>query len=280
MAPPLEEQEYPIAPSLVPAAAGGAPAPGDEPGRSFWLTPWALAAAALLHLLPAMLWLLAHLEARPSYEVPAIQVTLVREPPPAPPPAKTEPPKIAPRESGADEKTQAKKTVKAEPALPQSGSPRDSQARPTPAQPRADAPAEKFLAIRLPQKGGNADRDLAGDPYLNRMMQMIERHRIYPAGGGFHRLNQQAGDLQRRDRAFGRDERHHPAEHVRHAAHRRGGAADDHIERAVSAAAGGLSADPHPHRHRDSDLSARLMSRACGSGNKRVARLDSLRRDS
>lgn len=185
MAPPLEEQEYPIAPSLVPAAAGGAPAPGDEPGRSFWLTPWALAAAALLHLLPAMLWLLAHLEARPSYEVPAIQVTLVREPPPAPPPAKTEPPKIAPRESGADEKTQAKKTVKAEPALPQSGSPRDSQARPTPAQPRADAPAEKFLAIRLPQKGGNADRDLAGDPYLNRMMQMIERHRIYPQAADF-----------------------------------------------------------------------------------------------
>ncbi len=180
MTPPLEEQEYPIAPSLVPA--GGAPPPEAEPGRSFWLTPWALAAAALLHLLPAMLWLLAHLEARPSLEVPALQVTLVREPPPA---AKTEPPKIAPRESGADEKTQAKKTVKAEPALPQSGSPRESQARPVPAEPRADAPAEKFLAIRLPQKGGNADRDLAGDAYLNNMKQMIERNRIYPPAADF-----------------------------------------------------------------------------------------------
>ncbi len=186
MAPPLAEQNYPIAPSLVPAAAGGAPPPGDGPGRSFWLTPWALIAAALLHLLPAMLWLLAHLEARPSYEVPAIQVTLVREPPrPPPPAAKTEPPKITPRESGADEKTEAKKTAKAEPALPQSGSPRESQARPVPPEPRAEAPAEKFLAIRLPQKGGNADRDLAGDPYLNRMMQKIERNRIYPPAADF-----------------------------------------------------------------------------------------------
>jgi len=185
MAPPLEEQEYPIAPSLVPAAAGGAPAPGDEPGRSFWLTPWALAAAALLHLLPAMLWLLAHLEARPSYEVPALQVTLVREPPRPPPAAKTEPPKLTPRESGADQKTQAKKTARAEPALPQSGSPQESRAKPVPAEPRAEAPAEKFLAIRLPQKGGNADRDLAGDAYLNRMMQMIERNRVYPAAADF-----------------------------------------------------------------------------------------------
>ncbi len=185
MAPPLAEQNYPIAPSLVPAAAGGAPPPEGEPGRSFWLTPWALIAAALLHLLPAMLWLLAHLEARPSYEVPAIQVTLVREPPVPPPAAKTEPPKIAPRESGTDEKTEAKKTTKAEPALPQSGSPQESMAKPAPAQPRAEAPAEKFLAIRLPQKGGTADRDLAGDPYLNRMMQMIERNRIYPPAADF-----------------------------------------------------------------------------------------------
>ncbi len=184
MAPPLEEQNYPIAPSLVPAAAGGAPPPEGEPGRSFWLTPWALAAAALLHLLPAMLWLLAHLETRPSLEVQAIQVTLVREPPPAAA-AKTEPPKIAPRESGADEKTEAKKTAKAEPALPQSGSPQESMAKPAPAQPRAEAPPEKFLAIRLPQKGGTADRDLAGDPYLNRMMQMIERNRVYPPAADF-----------------------------------------------------------------------------------------------
>jgi len=184
MAPPLEEQINPIAPSLIPAAAGGVPLPEDEPpGRSFWLTPWALAAAALLHLLPAMLWLLAHLEARPSYEVPALQVTLVREPPP--PAAKTEPPKLAPRESGPDEKTEAKKTAKAQPALPQSGSPQESQARPVPAQPRAEAPAEKFLAIRLPQPGGNAERDLAGDAYLNRVMQMIERNRIYPPAADF-----------------------------------------------------------------------------------------------
>src|SRR5208282_4728169 len=120
---------------------------------------------------------------RPSYEVPPLQVTLVREPPPAA--AKTEPPKIAPRESGADEKTEVKKTAKAEPALPQSGSPQESQARPVPPEPRAEAPAEKFLAIRLPQKGGTADRDLAGDPYLNRMMQKIERNRVYPPAADF-----------------------------------------------------------------------------------------------
>lgn len=183
MAPPLAEQNYPIAPSLVPAAAGGAPPPEGEPGRSFWLTPWALIAAALLHLLPALLWLLAHLEARPAYEVPALQVTLVRAPPPAAKPE--QPPTIAPRESGADEKTEAKKTAKPVAALPQSGSPQESMARPAPAQPRAEAPAEKFLAIRLPQKGGAADRDLAGDPYLNRLLQIIERNRVYPPAGDF-----------------------------------------------------------------------------------------------
>ncbi len=186
MAPPLEEQNYPIAPSLVPAPAGVAPPPEFEPPeRPFWLTPWALAAAALLHLLPAMLWLMAHMEARPSYEVPPLQVTLVREPPPPAPAVKTEPPKLTPRESGADEKTQAKKTAKAEPALPQSGSPQESQAQPVPAEARPAPPAEKFLAIRLPQPGGNADRDLAGDAYLNHMMQMIERNRIYPPAAEF-----------------------------------------------------------------------------------------------
>jgi protein TonB len=186
MTPPPEEPNYPIAPSLIPAAAGGAPLPDPEPsGRPFWLGPWALAAAALLHLLPAVFWLLAHLETRPSYEVPPLQVTLVRAPPPSPA-AKTEPPKIKPRESGADDKTEAKKTAKPEPALPQPGSPRESEAKPVPGvEPRPAPPAEKFLAISLPPQGGNADRNLAGDAYLNRMMQMIERNRVYPPAADF-----------------------------------------------------------------------------------------------
>jgi protein TonB len=182
----LEEQHYPIAPSLVPAPAGITAPPEDEPvERPVWLTPPALVLAALLHLLPVILWLLAHLEARPSYEVPPLQVTLVRAPPSSPT-ARTEPPKITPRESGTDDKTEAKKTAKPEPALPNSGSPQASQAKPVPAaEPRPAAPAEKDLTIRLPPKGGTGEHDLAGDAYLNRMMQMIERNRVYPPAAEF-----------------------------------------------------------------------------------------------
>jgi TonB family protein len=187
MAPPQEEQNNPIAPSLVPALAGGVPPPEIDPvDRPVWLGRRALIAAALLHLLPVLLWLLEHLEVRPSPEVPAIEVTLVRPPQPAPP-VQAEPPKIVPRESGADDKTEAKKTDKAEPALPRSGSPQENQPRPVAAEPRPPAPpAEKDLTIRLPQQGGTADRDLAGDAYLNHMMQMIERNRIYPSSADFN----------------------------------------------------------------------------------------------
>jgi len=193
----LEDHIYPVAPTLVPALAGGAPPHDVEPehdpdkdpsGRPSWLGPWALALALLLHLLPVILWLLAQIALHPPAQPPAIQVTLVREPPktPPPPPAQPAPPQMAPRESGADDKTQAKKTPKDQPALPRSGAPQDNAANAVPAEPQLDRqPSIKDYVIHLPQPGGNADRDLAGDPYLNRMMQMIERNRVYPAASEF-----------------------------------------------------------------------------------------------
>jgi TonB family protein len=197
----LEEHIYPIAPSLVPAMAGGALPPDVEPEhdpdkdpakRPAWLGRWALGLAALLHLLPVILYLLAQIAFHPALQPPAIQVTLVQAPPkaPPPPPAQPVPPQMAPRESGADDKTQAKKTPKDQPALPRSGSPQDSQANAAPAAPRLDQqPAMKDHIIHLPQPGGNADRDLAGDPYLNRMMQMIERNRVFPPASDFEGPN-------------------------------------------------------------------------------------------
>jgi len=172
----LEEHIYPIAPSLVPALAGGAPSPGLEPehdpdkdssGRPAWLGRWALGLAALLHLLPVILYLLAQIAFHPALQPPAIQVTLVQAPPKTPPlpPVPQTPPQMTPRESGTDDKTQAKKTPKDQPALPRSGAPQESQANAAPAPQRLDQqPAMKDYVVHLPQPGGNADRDLSAIP--------------------------------------------------------------------------------------------------------------------
>jgi TonB family protein len=153
----------------------------------------------------------------------AIPVTLVYVPPPPPPPpppkpqVQPEPPPpqpITPRMSGPEEKTEAKAEDTPLPALPQPKSPPEAQPqqkKPVPVHPgnrepatvAPTSPAEReaalmpeprkqappgplFRSIRLPSRhGGTGERDTAGDPYLNRMKDMVERHRIYPPASAF-----------------------------------------------------------------------------------------------
>ncbi|MGH7124795.1 MAG: TonB family protein, partial [Stellaceae bacterium] len=154
----------------------------------------------------------------------AIPVTLVYAPPPPPPsqPVVQQPqpqpqpqPPITPRMSGSDEKTEAKQEDTPQAALPQPKSPppqpAPQQKKPAPARPgnrdpasvtapnseereatlepetrREATPAPLFHSIRLPsQHGGTGERDMAGDAYLNRMKEIVERHRIYPPATAF-----------------------------------------------------------------------------------------------
>ena len=153
----------------------------------------------------------------------AIPVTLVYAPPPPPPPAPkpvVEPqpqaqPPVTPRMSGPDEKTEAKREDTPQPALPQPKSPppqpAQQQKKPAPTRPGNKEPASVtspssaeqeatlepesqkeaqagplFHSIRLPSRhGGTGERDTAGDAYLNRMKDMVERHRIYPPASAF-----------------------------------------------------------------------------------------------
>ncbi len=147
--------------------------------------PWAMIAAALLHLLPALIWLWpAPMTAvRPP---PIIKVTLVRPPPKpavAPPPPATPPV----RESGPDRTTEAKKTAKPEPALP-----RAARTEPTPdarhaatTSPKPTSQGLRVLELRLPQRGAG-EHNRTGDPYLNALMQRIEGNRIYPPASAFY----------------------------------------------------------------------------------------------
>jgi len=177
--------------------------------------PWTVAAALLLHAAVLLLCILdwQGVFATARYEPPAIPVTLVYEPPPPPPappvkPARQTPP-ITPRASGADEKTEAVATEKPQPALPKSKPETETtdSKQPKPARTGEKAPAaakrqartgeqqaaialdphkeaqvgQIFHEIRLPSShGGNSSRDLAGDAYLNRLHDIVERNRIYP----------------------------------------------------------------------------------------------------
>ncbi len=136
-----------------------------------------------------------------------------------PPPQPEQPqPQITPRMSGPDEKTEAKQEDKPQPALPQPKSPppaepAQAQKKPAPtptragnrepapvppptsseretasaAEPRTEAPpGPLFHSIRLPsQRGGTGTRNLAGDPYLNKLLQIVDSHRIYPPASEF-----------------------------------------------------------------------------------------------
>jgi TonB family protein len=174
----------------------------------------------------AALFDLALVQADRPEAIPVTLVYAPPPPPPPPPPkpeAKPQPPQpqpqpaIAPRMSGADEKTEAKAEDEKQQALPQSKSPPPDpapqpkkQAQHTgdkepasvpPAaksaereaalmpEPKKEAPpGELFHSIRLPsQHGGTGERDTAGDAYLNRMKDIVERHRIYPPASEFPR---------------------------------------------------------------------------------------------
>jgi protein TonB len=51
---------------------------------------------------------------------------------------------------------------------------------------RPAAPAIRNLTLRLPSRGsGNAERDFAGDAYLNQLLRLLERNRVYPPTDDF-----------------------------------------------------------------------------------------------
>ncbi|MDE2230237.1 MAG: TonB family protein [Alphaproteobacteria bacterium] len=147
--------------------------------------PWALVAAAALHLLPLLVWLW-HWPAAPAARPTTFAVTLVQLPPKpkaAPPPPTT----AQPRESGRNQTTEAKKTARAELALPRTRAEPSQEARHAAVStPKPEAEGLRVLELRLPPRGGTADRNRAGDPYLNDLMQRIERNRIYPPPSAFY----------------------------------------------------------------------------------------------
>src|SRR5579883_446117 len=151
--------------SCMVASSGEAVLPIARERRG-WLPPWALIAAALLHMLPVLIWLW-HWPAGSVAPPRALQVTLVRAPPkPAPLPPLAATPK--PRESGPDQITEAKKTAKPEPAPPPRArtEPVPDAARAAVATPKPATEGLKVLELHLPTRG-DADRNRAGDPYLN-----------------------------------------------------------------------------------------------------------------
>jgi len=197
---------------LLPADVGlhaiGAPAP-------FWRRDdWpAIVAALLLHVaaIAALLIDWRHPPAAPPENIP---VTIVFAPPAAPvaPPVAQPNPLLFDRESGKDERTTAPPsaevtgaeptrapaaTAAAEPKPPQpQAAPTASSEKPAPSQPdakpkthdavarldqrkeadraRAPHPAPQHLHIEP------GDRGQTGDPYLNRALGLLERHRTYP----------------------------------------------------------------------------------------------------
>lgn len=153
--------------------------------RRGWLPPWALIASALLHSLPVLIWLW-HWPAASVAPPPAFKVTLVRAPPKSmPPPPAAATPKA--RESGPDQTTEAKKTVKPEPAPPprMRTEPAPDSTRAATATPKPATEGLRVLELHLPARG-DADRNRAGDPYLNAIMQRIEGNRVYPPASAFY----------------------------------------------------------------------------------------------
>jgi len=145
-------------------------------------------------------------------------------PPPPPPPPEQKPPEpqpqpetqpvIAPRMSGPDEKTASASDETKTPTLPepkpaseqpqpkQSGTaptketapskpktelkPEGKQAMAEPETKKESAAGPLFHSFRLPgPHGGNAERDTAGDAYLNSIKARVESHRVYPPASEF-----------------------------------------------------------------------------------------------
>jgi TonB family protein len=180
--------------------------------------PWlGIIAAALLHLatLASFIvnWSLPHTLPR---EPDVIPVKVVFEPPPPPPPAvpvpkPPQPPPPAYAESGPDQRTtapppaetpapevasppppapEAEKTEDTPPAPPSEKPAPPEHAKPKPQKevarleppkkeaetPRAPRPATAPMRLNI-QPGERVEH---GDPYLNRLWDLIEHHRIYP----------------------------------------------------------------------------------------------------
>jgi protein TonB len=183
------------------------PSGADRRGR---LRRWSIAAAALLHA-AVLVWLLWDWRrAPPEPPPPVLAVTLV--PPPAPAPAAAPPKPAAPepspkfRESGKDERTTAPATAETE--GPQATTP--PEAAPAPKPPAPPLPAERPGTLPAPSGAKAAhepavpmlrkpgprttaprkaparpqielgEHEETGDPYLNRLRDLIERHRLYP----------------------------------------------------------------------------------------------------
>jgi len=149
----------------------------DDDALRLDFSRWTLVAALLLHMLPLVFWLWQWGGRQPA-AMPVIAVTLV--PPPAPAAKPNQSPALKPRESGPENQTEAKKTATPRAALPTPHAP-EAATRPGTgtAVPKADE-GIRNLAIRLPDKGGDAARNSSGDAYLNRVMGLIERNRVYP----------------------------------------------------------------------------------------------------
>jgi periplasmic protein TonB len=173
----------------------------DREARFGRLRHGAIIAAALVHaaVIAAFLlrWPFSGTPALP--EQPPIPVALVTEVPQpklaAKPPA---PPLLHELRSGPDQKTTAPPQAEAKgpQAAPQPEPDRDKPAalglaKPEPDQPAAPKPPNTTKQATRetapePRKRGSVDRapgetEAEGDPYLNRVWSMIERHRSYPA---------------------------------------------------------------------------------------------------
>jgi periplasmic protein TonB len=174
---------------------------------------FAIAAAALLHLSPALLLVLLYWpQTPPPAPPPAIPVKLVVAPPPSPPPpppAKPAPPPApaspAPRRSGPDLTTTAptrgdaaaphddSEPAPASPAPPGltpphgTGQPETAVLDPGAASPGpAKSPTAPVKApparkrAEPPRLAAIGERETNGDPYLNLVVENIRRHLSYP----------------------------------------------------------------------------------------------------
>ncbi len=168
-------------------------------GRMRW---GAVIAAVLFHSLVIVALLVRwpfNLEPKPQPQ--PIAVTLVTQPPPpaaaATPPApapKKPPPALKELQSGVDQETTAPPTAadKGEAAAPQTAELPDDKTgplavpKPKPAQAQAPKPKEaaRETAPRQDRQGSvnrpPGEEARQGDPYLNALWGMIERHRTYP----------------------------------------------------------------------------------------------------
>lgn len=185
----------------------------DRAGADGERLPWlGIAAAALLHGL-ALLWLVSDWSrpVRLPREPEVIPVQLVLAPPPSsavPAPPQPPPAPLAYRESGPDQRTTAPppaETPAPEAASPPPAPPQPEKAgqelpAPPPEKPAATEPAKpskQVARLEPPKKEAETpraprpaptrhlnvapgERIETGDPYLNQLHDLIERHRVYP----------------------------------------------------------------------------------------------------